>query len=290
MKVTVDVSWGDLAGSLEPHESQILQWSILTLAQVPSNPTQFAASNVRICGIEIPDFQSVASAGHEWQGIKFANSAIWDLPTMASFSGTGRVGNLYAGASIDFDATAMLTGVSLKDPTGSWPADERTLLDGTDGSFLDDDGDGFPGVTLTAKSGGLPATPYYTPPPNDGALIYRNPVVNVGDGANPATYGRADKVYAGVRMLSSESGTLDTCDTASGDASVSSIDTHIPGCFLAPCTASGCQSPGNSACSASDYAVADATRPVYTITNSTFTARRLSGTAPNCATVRTTLP
>jgi cysteine-rich repeat protein len=291
MKLTIDVSWGDIAGTLAPHSGQVQRWSILTLSRSASNPTEFTTSNVRVCGVEIPDFQTASIAGHEWQGITFANSAIWDSPQMPVFSGTGRVNNLFAGASIDFDSMAILTGVSLKNPSGTWPADQATLLNGTDGSFLDYDGDGSPGVTLACKTGALPMTPYYQPPPNDGSPTYDYPVVNLGDGANPATYGRADKIYAGMRTLSSESGRLDTCDAANGKATVAAFDTHVPGCHTAACTVSGCTSPAaGGECTAGDFGAADATRPVYTVTNATFTARRLSGAAPNCATVRTNIP
>jgi cysteine-rich repeat protein len=290
MKVTVDVSWGGGEGVLEPHSSQILQWSILTLAQVPSKPTEFTTTNVRVCGIDIPDFQAVDIAGREWYGLRFANLGIWDLPSMPSFSGTGRVSNLYAGAAIDFDAMTVLTGVRLKDPSGPWPEDLLTLIDGTAGSFEDDDNDGHPGVTFTAKAGPLPMTPYYTPPPSDGNLTFSNPVVNLGDGTNRDSYGRGDRIYIGIRALSSESGSLDTCDSSTGQANVASIDNHIPGCHLAPCTASGCTSPGNSECLPNDVAVADAIKPLYAVSNATFAARRLSGATPNCATVRTALP
>jgi cysteine-rich repeat protein len=290
MKVVVDVNWGAVDGTLEPHNAQILQWTIMTLAQVPSRPTEFNATNVRVCGIDIPDFQGADLAGNEWYGLRFANSAIWDLPSMPSVSGTGRVSNLFAGAAITFDATAVLTGVTLKDPSGPWPPDQTTILDGTDGSYVDHDNDGHPGVTLTARSGALPMTPYYQPPPNDGVLSFDYPIVNLGDGADPATYGRADTIYVGIRALSSEAGTLDTCDTASGQANVASIDNHIPGCHLAPCTASGCSSPGNSECTVDDFSVADAIKPVYSVSNATFAARRLTGASPNCVTVRTTLP
>ena len=143
MKVAVDVSWGDLAQALQPHTGQILQWTILTLAQVPSRPTEFLASNVRVCGIEIPDFQGVDLAGHEWYGLRFTNTAIWDNQKMQVFTGSGRVSNLYAGATIDFDAASILTGVSLNDANGTWPPDQATLLNGTDGSFVDDDNDNF---------------------------------------------------------------------------------------------------------------------------------------------------
>jgi hypothetical protein len=289
MKVTVDVSWGNLAEVLQPHSSQILQWSILTLAQVGSKPTEFVATNVRVCGIEIPDFQATGLAGHEWYGIRFANPGVWDLPQMPSFSGTGRVSNLFAGARIDFDAMAIQTGVRLNDPNGPWPS-LIAIYTEADGRFVDDDNDGNLGVTLTAKAGPLPATPYYTPPPDDGVLTYRSPVVNLGDGTNRDTYGRADKIYVGIRALSSESGTLDTCGTAKGQASVASIDNHITGCYLAACNVPGCTTPGNSACSDNDIGVADGVRPLYTITNATFAASRLSGAAPNCATVRTALP
>lgn len=290
MKVSVDVSWGSIDQILQPHSGQILQWSILTLSQVPSKPTEFLAKNVRVCGIEVPDFQGVDFAGHEWYGLKFANKTIWDSTKMPTFDGTGRVTNLYAGADIEFDALAILTGVRLNAPNGAWPDDETTLINGTDGTFADDDSDGFPGVTLTAKSGALPMSSYYTPPPNDGSLTYDSPVVNLGDNVNSDSYGRADNVYIGIRARSSESGTLVDCSTATGQASVASIDNHIPGCHLQACTASGCLSPGNVPCTVSDYTNADAIKPVYTISNATFKAVRLSGTSPNCKSVTDALP
>jgi hypothetical protein len=116
------------------------------------------------------------------------------------------------------------------------------------------------------------------------------PIVNLGDGTNADTYGRADKIYIGIRALSSESGTLDSCDTATGQANVASIDNHIPGCHLGPCANPNCTSPGNAECGPNDAVVADAIKPVYTVTNATFSAHRLTGATPNCATVRTALP
>jgi hypothetical protein len=181
-----------------------------------------------------------------------------------------------------------MTGVRLNSPLASWPTDQTTLINETDGKFVDDDNDGRPGVTFTTKTGSLPAS--YTPPPNDGVLAFKNPVVNLGDGANVETFGRGDRIYVGIRALSSESGTLDSCNSASGQANVASIDNHIPGCRLAPCTVSGCTSPGGTECLPGDYAVADAIKPMYTVTNATFAASRLSGASPNCAAVRTVLP
>lgn len=290
MKVTVNVSWGDPNGALEPHTGQILQWTMLTLAQKTAGSTDFNATNVKVCGIVIPDFQGATLVGGEWYGLKFANDAIWDGSKMPVFSGLGRVSNLYAGAGIDFDATAILVGVKLNNPSGPWPADVLDLVNNVAGSFQDQDDDGLPGVTLTVKTGSLPAgPPYTTTPPGDGIMTYRYPIVNAGAGT-AESYGRAAKIYLGIRALSSEAGTLDTCDTAHGQAAVSSIDNHITGCYLALCADPGCTSPGNEACSDSDWQVADQIKPVYTVTDATFAAQRLSGASPTCATVRTALP
>lgn len=286
MKVVVNVSWGGGNGALAAHTGTIVQWTLIDLTQAASS-TSFTANDVKVCGIVIPDFQGISAAGGEWYGLQFADSTIWDKSTMPTFTGTGRVSNLFAGATIDFDATAILVGLTLKDPSGAWPS-LSTLLDGSAGQFVDQDGDGEAGVTLTTKSGAYPPTD--TPPPVNGAKTYSNPIVNAGDGSGPAAYGRADRIYVGIRALSAESGTLDTCNSITGQATVSSIDNHIPGCYTAPCTDSGCTSPAaGGECLTSDAKVADAIKPVYTVSDATFTATRLSSTA-NCGTVRTTLP
>jgi hypothetical protein len=90
---------------------------------------------------------------------------------------------------------------------------------------------------------------------------------------------RADRAYIAARLRFSANVTVSSCDTVSGGASVTSLDTHVVGCHVF----------NGSDCVNAERSFTDMMRPMYAPGASTLQLQRVSASAV-CADMRAALP
>jgi hypothetical protein len=115
------------------------------------------------------------------------------------------------------------------------------------------DADGKAGVTTPYKSGGS----YLAVPVN----VSKMP--------------RADKAYLAARVVASMSGTLASCTSITGAATVTNFDTHIL----------GCEHAGGGDCTSTESDFTDTNRPAYVAGAATISLVKVANGA-SCAAVR----
>lgn len=232
VRLTVDVSWEGgiavLAGS-----GSIDIW---LLAELDGSGTDVALSG-GVCRIELPDFQTGLLAGNETYGTMFPDAS-WSSPTMPKVDATVMVSSQDPGATLHLERGAVVLGGTMTNPLDDpWPADWHAL------ATADHDGDGAPGVTAEAKTGGSYAYP-------------RIDILN--------TDARAEQLYLVSRTIIELDGVIDTCDTAAGDATITMENHNV-----------GCATVGGGACSDGQTTTLDNNLPVFGIDGGSFELVRL---------------
>lgn len=205
-----------------------------------------SAVRSRSCGSTLPAITTSQTAGGETllPEIPFAT---WDKPNMPEFVGIAtKTGN-----SVVASTGVALVGLTMSNPTGTWP--DRTAIMG-----VDHDGDSFPGIAAIPKQ-------------------------DAGYSAIPLDLGRskrADRVDLATRSVMTLNSTVEGCpETYNGTANVTKFDNHIIGCHV----------KGGGECNDTQKSFVDGNRTVYTVKSATFTAKRVSDDA-SCADVRAALP
>jgi hypothetical protein len=214
-----------------------------------------ASDTLQLCGIVLPTIDTLLL---ERNGALFLSDAFDRLP---EFQTTATARAPEAGGTYSSGPVAVTLGVSLGNPVSdSWPP-LRQLIE------IDDDKDGWPGVTTVAAEG-----------PRFG-----DPLVDLG---SPDVV-RANVLHLAARAVVSVRGVVVSCDWISGELLLSAIngkpalDGAIVGCQL-----SGTGQP----CSFSQVEFVDSNAPRMRLTTSAmFVQRRVpDGTA--CIDVRGMFP
>jgi hypothetical protein len=252
LKITATVSWA-ATGVVGAGTNQTVNfWALI---QGTESGTTLSGTIVP-CGIMLPDFMSFV--GGLTYGVTFPNNTIFDSGDLTPVSASLTVSSTAPGATLTTAAEANLIGINFANPaTAAWPNLATAQAD-----QVDADKDGNPGVTAIPKSGSP-----YSPIPVQ--LI-------------PTVY--ADQLYFTLRSVISLNGTLSTCTTASGNATVSHLDNHIIGCR----TMAADGGVGTN-CTGAEAMFADMNSPALTASSAKFTASMLT-TAATCPNVRAALP
>jgi hypothetical protein len=247
-KVIVQLSWPSSL-ALATGSGTLDIWLLLTGTQSGNS----LPSTLLPCEITIPDFPSSSVAGNELYGLTFPN-ALFDhspaflptTPAAVTLSGSA------PGSTVTVPPIAFLVGVTLANPTtAAWPSTPEMVTSN------DVDQDIKTGVTTPYKSGGS----YVSVPVN----VTKSP--------------RADNAYLASRVVTSMSGTLASCTSIAGTATVTNFDTHILGCELA----------GDAGtCTQADSDFTDNNRPAYVTGAATVNLVKIANGA-TCATVRAAL-
>jgi hypothetical protein len=249
LKIATPVKW---------NASFVIQGGTGTIVNyVKSTRTQTGldvSDSAKLCGIELPPYQSTATFGGEKYGTSFPD-AVFEAASMPTFTLAGTVSAAGPGASFTSPASAALVGASLANPTTDpWPSNGASL------TAVDADGDGNPGISTVPTTG----TGFVDPP------------------LNPARSVRAGKVFAAFRQVLTATGTVTTCDRIDGKGKIATInnkpaiDQHVL----------GCQHEDGAACSASEFKLLDGAAPVYAPTDdATITMVKIADNA-SCADVR----
>ncbi len=200
-----------------------------------------------VCETEVPDFRTNALAGGDTHGTVIPGEAWQGAPeTILPIQLSG----MDPGATIAVNATPMLLGAAMNDMTAAWPRSHRDL------ASEDHDGDGLPGVTSYAAMG-----------PD-----YANPRVDILDATQ-----RAERIFLGLRNIIGFNGTLTSCDTAEGVASL-----------VLEQRAFGCVREDGQRCTDAQTDLLDGNMPAFNVESATFTLERLGDNA-TCADIRAQL-
>jgi len=236
------------------------------------NRTRFAVSGNTVsgdetigCGTALPGFSlnplAVIIGSPSMVEVDVPDS-VWDQPTMPKFHTQGTLTGFNVGSTVHTDPTVALVGLTMSNPLGPWPS---SYLDPAI-TKVDADGDGKPGFTAVPRMGGG-----FGPPPTG--------IFQPG----------ADRLYLVSRNVIALDGTITACDTISGTATVSFFDNHVVGCHPTSGGNPDCTVGTTGQADNSQAGFVDQNRTLYTVTSSTFTAKKVADTA-TCADVRAALP
>jgi len=239
--IVINVSW-DSTLVLASGSGQVHVWTKSHFVENGNTATLDSQS----CGSVLPTITTSAAAGSE-KILPEIPDTTWDAPNMPHFIGTAT----RSGDNVNIDPGVALVGLSMSNPTATWPSASSIM-------GVDHDGDGQLGITAVAKvdSG-------YSAPP-----------------ANLFKTARADKLYLAIRNVMTLSSAVPGCPaTYSGTALVSKFENHVIGCHI----------KGGGECTGTQSQFEDDNRTVYKLGSATFTSQRVDSAA-TCADVRAALP
>lgn len=246
IRLTLDVSWSAGLAVLEG-SGQIDIW---LLGHLTPDGTEIALSG-QVCDLMLPDFSTGLLAGNETYGTEFPG-AIWSAPSMPTIDAIATVSASEPGATLHLQKGAVILGGDMTDPLNDpWPASWSGV------NAVDHDGDGSPGVTAMAKTGG----------------DYSYPRIDVLN-----SDARAEAIYIASRTIMEFDGAIDACDAASGSATVT-MENH----------AVGCRQVGGSPCSSGQTDTLDGNMPQFMVMGGQFDLVRLPDGAA-CGDVLAELP
>jgi hypothetical protein len=223
-RITIDVTWqpqGLMSVILAAGSGSITQWVKGSRVQTLSAPLQLSDNSV-VCGIALPDFQATALGLNEVYGVRFPDT-LFDDGYLPPFPVNGAL-TAQAGGGFVYSTTptAVLLGLTMQNPTTDpWPATITTEID--------QDQDGFPGVTVAVAQG-----PLVTPTATATSYSY----IPTGVPAPFMPIDLASTLYLGIRQITVASGAVEDCNTITGTVSIptiaskAAIDSHILGCGL----------------------------------------------------------
>jgi hypothetical protein len=191
-------------------------------------------ATLQLCGLDLP--ASYAYASSKVTQLMLSND-MWDRPSMPRWNSHLTQGQL---------SFPLLLGIALTQPAATWPTYEQTpALDCGAGQygeacFPDHDGDGQPGVSLTARSGEVSEAPYPACGEWHHAPASADPDAWLGlDSNDPA------RTFVGLRTALQLSL---ACDEGTGSARAADIATRVLDC---------------ENCSARQASVIDARSPIF---------------------------
>jgi hypothetical protein len=230
---------------------------------------------------------------------QYAPIGVWKADGPASRTST-TVANPWPTGAFNLPRHAVLQGISLTDPLGTWP-DSYKKVQGSNtnngavvngAQWINSDSDDQLGLTTytvgpNGTSGDGPNAPYEAygqrskvcprGKPNGDRSRYNYPPA--ADGIVPR---RVTRIWSANRVISTVEGKINSCDEITGEIKGVSFDTRIGGCLRA-------SDGGEVACSTAVVDFLDDTGAPNEVKSSTFVMRRVAD-AITCEQVRSTLP
>jgi hypothetical protein len=254
MKIELPVTW-PASFILRAGSGTIVNWALSS--RVQSNGVDGGGPQIvdtaRVCGVQIPDYQATSTFGNEKYGVRFAD-AVFDAPSMPTFSLTATLSSREVGATFSTRPVAAVVGAQLTNPvTDPWPAVASIV-------GVDADGDGKPGLSGDAAQGAGMSNP---------------PV-------NPSRTVRANRVYTAFRQVLSAQGRVASCSRAEAKGIVATINNKP----VIDSRVLGCRRVDGTECNASEFKLLDSAAPAYKPAGDVkITMVRVADDA-TCATVR----
>jgi hypothetical protein len=158
--IELDVWWQDTADpevvTFDPGRGKVRIITKLALGEFCPNGRASAA--LQTCGLQLPQIYIDAEGGVLQLA---APDSAWDRANMPVATTTASVSGFGADEQVALDSVSPMLGIEL-DGTASWPSYDETPFvscgQGRTGQdcFIDQDGDGHPGITLTVQSSDAP--------------------------------------------------------------------------------------------------------------------------------------
>ncbi len=245
VRVSMNVTWpgttGTAAGS---GVAQVWTRSVFTIDAA----NKITATNSP-CGSKVPDIVKNPIAGGGKTLVEFP-ATVWTAASMPTFTVTGTQTGFAVGSTVSMNATPVLVGLTMANPSGPWPA--RVDIQG-----VDHDGDGKLGITGVPRDGGG-----YTLPPT--SILQTS---------------HADRLYIASRNTLALSGKRETCTSTKGTVNVTHFDNHVIGCHV----------KGGGECTEAQYKFIDDNRTVFVVSSATYETVVVPD-GSTCDAVRAALP
>ena len=258
VKTTIDVWWEDDADPplVDPGRANIVVHLMGEITGVGDDG--MGEGVMKGCGTQLPVFKSDANC--DAFQIEFPD-AIWDEPTMPTFTTAGMTSGFDPGDILTIAKATGLVGIDLSDPSGAWPTPAQTGTVGCSAGsgevcFPDHDGDGNPGITVRMVKRGTNLT-------QNGCGGFDLPFVHRGApldalGALDDNGVKAEILHIGVRTILGGGGAI-ACDCMSGagESTAEALDSRVWGCVRTD----------DAPCDAAQAAFVDESAPNYNILN-----------------------
>jgi hypothetical protein len=305
-RTRLDSSWTKLSDQIEDGKDTSYAYSLERhTVDADGNMTieliACGSTSIDICGLGAAPVLAAETYA------QFLPVSIFNTPTMPIVKTSVNVAKALPGSPFVTPAVAALTGITLTDPSGTWPTGRKDVAGapGFDGSavngaaWIDHDNDTFVGLTSYAvPPGGIKADGVAPDPIKDfGALSAVCP--RMGGAHTPYAYWptppegvsltpvRIKRFYTASRVISGYSGKIDSCDQISGDLTGPNngkvqLDGRIGGCVRT-------NGSSETACPASVIDFLDAAASSQGNVNGSFKVKRILNPAEaTCAMVRAT--
>jgi hypothetical protein len=248
LRAALDVTWDATAWS-DVGRGTVELYGLLQVDSVDPM-THATSAKFRACGLQLPALTSSAlCSSYQLQ----LPESVWSKNLLREQKLSGTYECVAASCALRFDPVSYSLGIRLADEHGAWPALEDTMPS----QFVDDDADGFPGVSVDVSSltGVCSATngSGNGPPPGRG-----NPMAMQPTAAMP--FGR---LLVGLRtQLTAAMQVAPDCKLSEITASQASVGLHAAGCFV---TSGTDPMSANAGCSEEIRAEVDRSLPSYEV-------------------------
>ncbi|MDH5671605.1 MAG: hypothetical protein OEZ06_05610 [Myxococcales bacterium] len=268
MQVVAELQWPAVAG-VEAGTGTAVSWALRRQSYVDGVLTTEAIA----CGGTAPD---VCSPTYDQAYNQYVADASWDLATMPI-----QITNLNIARPLPSDAfvvpdSALLLGIELPDPLGTWPAD-RGAVDGSSIKWVDHDNDGELGVTSISFDSSYGDSPDCPRTGSGGPWPY-----DYFPGWDSGLR-QVKRFHLASRAVSGLSGTIATCDRIEGDVTgpdngQMKSDGRVAGCVRV-------EGSGEIACEDGLIDFFDSAEAIQKVTAASFVIKRVADNA-TCATAR----
>lgn len=238
LRVTVDAAWegrdSGLMALTDDGRGPIEIYLLINVGDVDAETHQVATSG-RLCGVRLPQFYS-STLCETYQPV-FPDS-LWESDKLPVPALGGSFECAEDGCVMSILPTTYVFGIRLENPEASWPTAQQTPYlrcpeQPNNNCFVDDDGDGEPGVTVHVEPGGT-----IDPDGSCRLYAYNSPPLNASIGAIFGSVRRADRLHVGIRARVGGSVRFGAgCETAAGSALVQYVNSRAKGCYVLPGTA-----------------------------------------------------
>jgi hypothetical protein len=220
-------------------------------------------ATVRPCGVGMPDFETERNSLISELYGAYVPDDIWERPNMPSWQTSWSASCRVPGCTVFTSAIQAVIGARVTSNPYKWPTASEPR---TDFQVVDDDGDGLPGLTFTAKG------PMEV---NSEGRMYAYPPVGISLST------RARKIMMAIGMRTQMEGKLESCNRVAGALTVMSVNSRALGCM-------GMRGQEPFTCDPNHVRFLDENMPVWQLKSAQFRSTRIRDGA-TCEDVRATL-
>lgn len=307
IRIRTDVSWSGIT-NVENGSDTTYSWALRTHNYMPNGTLEVETIP---CGGTTPDICGTSPILGAEAYAQFLTNQIWGIASMPTEILSMNLPNALPGQAFVTSQTAVLLGIHLTNPLGTWPSSNNNVgtvaSPGTNGAYwVNHDNDSNAAVTIYAVppggigiDGNIPDPPFafastsaVCPRGGGSALSYA-----WWPGVEGLSVQRVKRFYAASRVISYLSGSLTSCDVITGDVAGPNPDSasdpgtlgemkndgRFQGCTR--CTSGSSAGCGDTACSGTLTDFFDNQSQTQQVTDASFIIKRVSGST-TCAQAR----